>query len=469
MKRKTKKILLLSLAAMIISGLSVVSANAAELANVNFSGIDDGDVSLSDLSGVEATDTTDVQFNIATVTIGGDTAKVLRVTNNGTADTTVKFPFISENSYELNNDDLLCVEYDFFVEEPTSNASIMDFGTIGIIPVTLRAGGAKGYTQYNIFYNISDSRNLAVDLFGFPKDESGNKGPLDYTRTWCRAKFTVDYEAGSANVLLTDLTTGGNIINNVSKPLKENTELSDLIFKVRANAADGVLNLANIKIYSISKMRLSNVTPAEGAEGVFPESNVITAEFSNAVDTSTLSGISVYANGIKLSDSAYSVASDGKTITLTFADPLDKSTTYKIDYSGIKDSELGQFVIGTTEHTFRTEEEEGVLITDFRVIQGLGDAAAAGNVFNTGIINGAEVTVKNKTDSSKNISIIYAIYSAEKKLVDTAISYSAMDAGEETVVTTGLQLNSGGFVKIFTWDGITTMKPWTKSVENSIN
>ena len=383
--------------------------------------------------------------------------------------TKLVIPFLEETGYELNNEEKLVVEYDLKVNSPVFQQR--QVGSFGLIPAVMRSGGSGGAAnvQYNMFFKQDDTRNKAINYYTVGDDGLISKyscGPE------LKIQMSADYETKQGTTKITNVE--GRSVMNATRDISDRS-LTDLEFNVAGQSGKntaGSISIANIKIYTVPKFAIVSTDPEDGAEGVYPTTKTIKTVFTNAIDAETLKDIRVYLNGSHtktgFTTTIDETDAENKTVLITFDEDLLNSTTYKVDYSVLKDIENAEAVSGDAEIEFRTEEVEELVITDFRAIQGTDSGAVAGNSFYKGKLNGAEITVSNNSAEDSSICVILAVYNLDNKLVETIMSQVDVKAGEETTVTAGTKLESLGTVKVFTWDGMTTMKPWAKSVVNGI-
>ncbi len=485
MKFSKKKTAVIS-AAVLVLGLQAY-AGAEVLKEVNFAdyaAIADADGNqvitaselnaLTDANGKNIVSITEGAADVTTYAFeqdGADASKTwLTVTTASNVEagmTKLVFPFIEANGFELNDYERLVVEYELKVNSPVFEQR--QIGSAGLLPGVIRKGGNNGYVQYNMFFKTSDSRNRGVDYY-----KTGDDGLITEYAMGPELKITMDMDSGAGQGTSKIVNLEGKSFLNTTRDISDRS-LTDLEFNV-AGVVNGVqpgsISIANIKIYTVPKFTLVSTDPEDGAEGVYPTKRTIKAVFTNAVDAESLKDIRVYLNGSHTKD-GFTIALDetdaeNKTVLITFESDLEYSTTYKVDYSAMTDTDNAQTVSGDAEIEFRTEEVEELVITGFRAIQGTDSSAVAGNSFYKGKLNGAEITVSNNSAEDSSICVILAVYNLDNKLVETIMSQVDVKAGEETTVTAGTKLEKLGTIKVFTWDGMTTMKPWAKSVVNGI-
>ena len=299
---------------------------------------------------------------------------------------------------------------------------------------------------------------------------------------WIKVSFVMDATAGNADVTVKDYDTGTTLLN-CTHSITGKT-LTDLIFNVSGNAwsnssagtsgtSTGAVGIANVNVYTLPKLKMVSSTPEDGAEGVYETSTTVKAVFSEAVDAATLSNVKVMQTGTLVS-SGYSVALDpedttNKTVVVTF-DSLDKATAYKVDFAGI--TSVGthpQALTGETVINFSTEANESVMITAVNFVEGSGSSAAKVTGLSASKLNGIAVDLVNNDSKTNDVTVIYAVYDASGRFVDIVISGTELAANEELTLTTAMTIPAEGFVKVFTWEGMTSLKPWTAAVVNTIN
>ena len=215
-------------------------------------------------------------------------------------------------------------------------------------------------------------------------------------------------------------------------------------------------------------MKVTSLEPANDTYQVYPESREIKAVFTNTVDASSLENIVVCANSQVVSADKYTVSSAGNTVSILFNSDLEISTSYKIDYSAVTD-ESGLVISGDAVQTFRTEEWGAVNISSCKFIKNIGDSASETDSFTASELNGVLVTLNNTSEEKQSATIIYAVYSSEGRLTDTLISKNIVPASNSVTVTQGVKVENNGYIKLFIWDGMNTMRPWTGNILNYVN
>ncbi|MDY3928809.1 MAG: hypothetical protein SOZ34_05530, partial [Clostridia bacterium] len=87
-------------------------------------------------------------------------------------------------------------------------------------------------------------------------------------------------------------------------------------------------------------------------------------------------------------------------------------------------------------------------------------------------LQGAELSLNNTAAEARNVSVIFAVYAGESRVLkDMIFTETTIPAGETKVISQGLTFNdenSGGIVKVFVWDGTASMRPWLRGTQLEI-
>ena len=227
------------------------------------------------------------------------------------------------------------------------------------------------------------------------------------------------------------------------------------------------MSLANIRMYTIKNDSFKAVI--ENNTDVPLSTKTIRVKFANPVSPSTWTkeGTVVKADGVAMNADQYSVGTlntvvDGTEIysyvDVTFTN-LEEGTTYTIDFVDTITNEIAT-QLGETNSvaTFSTKLPD-VKIMPLTVV-------GAESLIANGELQAVKATLINNTSAPKNVALIYAVYAGDKLADIVYINDSVTVDGAEYEV--GLKLASAGTVKAFAWDGMTSLKPYTGSVQLTV-
>ena len=239
----------------------------------------------------------------------------------------------------------------------------------------------------------------------------------------------------------------------------------------------------NLKVYTLKT--------TEGAFNVSTAADVVPAttksmkvKFSQPVNGTTYDKTAVtmtaggeplaYGTDFAVSDLTEVIGSEGGEIyaeaTVSFMSDLAEDTEYEITFPGTIKNTIYTDLEGYNTVSFSTPKPE-ISIDGFDVIKGFGTAseAVAESFVADGTLQGASIKLINNTDVTKNVSVIYAVYSAAGHLTDVVYTDSTIAAGVTDTFETGATLSETGSVKAFIWDGLTSLKPYRDATVKAIS
>ncbi|MBR5587118.1 MAG: hypothetical protein IKW02_04055 [Clostridia bacterium] len=242
---------------------------------------------------------------------------------------------------------------------------------------------------------------------------------------------------------------------------------------------------ANAKLYSLSTAAGAfNVTRT--STGLVPTSATsIPVKFSQPVDAATYDADAVTITGV--SDDKTTTLVNGKDFELTaltevvegseiysttniiLNTELEEATDYTITFPAEICNTAAISLGAYNTINFSTPTPE-VKLNAFDVIKGWGtDAEAVAEEFVAdGSLQTAKLALENTTEEAKNVAVIYAVYGNNGQLKEVVYADDRIAALSETEITAGTTLTDEGTVKAFVWDGISSLKPYSKETVKTI-
>jgi len=227
---------------------------------------------------------------------------------------------------------------------------------------------------------------------------------------------------------------------------------------------------ANIRMYTI-KTDDFKVT-AQTTTDVPLNTKSMRIFFSNIVSSATYTdatkdAIVVKADGIPMAEGTYGIGNRVDVIgevggeIYSYVDisftALEEGTTYTVEFPETITNEIGTTLTGKNIATFATKMPD-VKIMPLTVV-------GAESLVANGELQAVKATLINNTSAPKNVALIYAVYAGDKLADIVYINDSVEDTTDYEV---GLKLASAGTVKAFAWDGMTSLKPYTGSVQLTV-
>jgi len=207
---------------------------------------------------------------------------------------------------------------------------------------------------------------------------------------------------------------------------------------------------------------LLSSTVANGASAVYVKEGKITLNFSDEVNSETLSSITMGEDGETFAD--FTATLNGLTaVDITFGGDLNYSKDYVIYYSGLKSSS-NVALTGTNSLSFTTEAEPDIKLESITLTKGIGSSVTEpANLQDDGTIQGFKVALSNKADSAKTVNIVCALYNGNGIIKRVLTSEKAIDATATEMVELGTLIDAsyaGGFAKIYIWDNVSNKTPF---------
>ena len=222
----------------------------------------------------------------------------------------------------------------------------------------------------------------------------------------------------------------------------------------KGNYENSELGLDDIKLYTaFDEMKLVSGSVLNGKQDVsVSDSQLYT--FSNMVDSGTIGGITIKDENGEPANITARLDDDLKTVIITLNEALYSTSSYTVDFGGIKDV-LGGGLTSFDGITFTTE---------FGV-------SVKADVENCAVKDGsftADVTFKNMTASEQNFKGIAAIYDVDKQtksaVLDGVAAYDVKLGARESKIQKveigdGMLNGNNYTVKVFMWDSLSRLAP----------
>ncbi|MDY3929866.1 MAG: Ig-like domain-containing protein, partial [Clostridia bacterium] len=430
-----KRILSTALVLSLMLGTSAVMAETQTTDLIplyDFNGYETGIIDDAGLAALGITASTDNYAEMSIVDLSGDETygslgKVLQykptsgASEGGAKTTSIEFPM----SYELNANENLIVEYDmrYYAYSLTDWFNSSKWGNVGLSGITIDDGG-NGKQLALVPRPVRQSTTV-VDRrqYADGKTSSGNK-------EWLRVKIVYDYEEYQKYNVANDKTSKGitaTVVNLKSgtNALETGTTATGWLNSTTAGnltfnetSGVGLVQLDNIHVYTMPKFRLETTSTENNETGVFYDTEKITAEFTNDIENADT--VSVKLNGVSIDGSLYTVTKSGKTITVDFNENLKYESEYTVDYTGITDV-LGQ-TLSDTAITFTTEEAPDVQLGELKLTENIGSTyQTASSITAKNGLQGAELSLNNTAAEARNVSVIFAVYAGESRVLKDMI------------------------------------------------
>ncbi|MBR5586701.1 MAG: Ig-like domain-containing protein [Clostridia bacterium] len=245
--------------------------------------------------------------------------------------------------------------------------------------------------------------------------------------------------------------------------------------------------------YKAAKARAYSLSLAEGAfnvartaTGLVPTSTVsIPVKFSQPVaaatfdtDAVTITGVCdgeeiVLVNGEDFEITALTEVIEGNeiysTATIVLNTDLKDDAEYTITFPGTITNTAAIALEGYNTINFTTPTPE-IKLNAFNVVKNWGsDAEATATDFVAdGTLQLASLKLTNTTEAAKNVAVIYAVYGTNGQLTDVVFADDTVAGGVATEIGAGVTLSETGTVKAFVWDGISSLKPYSKETVKTI-
>ena len=232
-------------------------------------------------------------------------------------------------------------------------------------------------------------------------------------------------------------------------------------------------SIANVKVYSIKTNDFK--VYAETTANVLPTAKSMRIYFSNIVSPATYTAavadaIVVKADGEPLAEGTYGV-SDLKNVIgnaggeiysyvdVTF-DALEEATTYTVEFPATITNEIGTTLEGKNVASFTTKYPD-VKVNSLTVVN-------AASLIADGSYQETKLNLANTTDATKSIAVIYAVYGNDGRLADMIYVNDEIVAEGTADIKVGAKFNSVGTLKVFTWNAMSSLKPYTGAQELAI-
>lgn len=382
---------------------------------------------------------------------------------NGALKITVPF-----SGYTTTNDKLY-IEFDLFVDSAyTRNTRMSIFS-------------ASAY--HNILWFHTNGRMYNNTMLRPSGSYYGPLGAGLSSGVWVRMCYTIDNSdvAESNNPSVNWVTT------NIGTPTNKETFKKQIAANVFAGnlyiggdgygtngfaLSSGVYYLDNVKIYTKDKFAFDSAT-FEDAINVSKDTAYIDFAMNDYVLYTSTLGVTLSSNEGTVGVTP-EVIDDGKTVRLTLNEneSLDYGTKYTVNFENVKSTDGDVIANNKKTFSFTTEQEPELYAPSYRIVKGTGNSAVIYSDFvaDAGLYT-LETTVKNTTESAKDVTLVYGLYDSSDKLVDTVYVSKSVAAESSEVIGTGLTVPaslSGGKVRVFLWNSTTALQPYFEPMEFNI-
>ena len=266
--------------------------------------------------------------------------------------------------------------------------------------------------------------------------------------------------------------TATSYVDGVQNQSVETTGF-DAMLQFYTNSPDIVFWMDNYRSYvenaplAVESVRYTAGTETTGANLISPETTEIDITFTEAVNTETLSGITLTADGKTI---APDVDVNGKVVTLNI-DMLPANKDVVLTIPETVTSETGIPLHAARTYSVKTADTGKFEVSGLDIkVNG-----AYVTVETTTGENGATVTVTADVLNTKavdhDITVIYAFYN-DDELVDVWYKDFDLDGKYHLAISeTGTSKANITYdkVKVFVWDGLTTRVPKAVSVSYPAN
>lgn len=221
------------------------------------------------------------------------------------------------------------------------------------------------------------------------------------------------------------------------------TAAKDEWYDIYGESGAGKYYFDNIRVELLKTPEIVWTTPVSGAEGVAPSSDIILSTGA-VLDASTVNTKNIVVTKGGEAVSGYSVSvSDDKNIRISFAEGMDKNSTYEISVSGLKTYGSGYEMSKAYSMSFTTADD---FLLEFSKI----------------IYDAADNTKFNFTYDFANygvdgaVDLVFASYDASGKLIGVVTKKADAKIGEVAYGDVTLPV---GDAVCFVWNGFEEMSP----------
>lgn len=415
-----------------------------------------------------------------------DRGKILKVAGNPMSNTSTESRLkitVPVDTYKIADydNDRLYIEYDLFVpafaeeEIPTANGVFSNV-----------AFGNNAYAYWN---NLKNTNTMA--FYGYPlNDPVANTGGVSAVvsgvslGTWLRVQVIIDAKSSDkftySDVEYTDLRTMRvNITNLATEDVMtyygatRSDRYADnfLYFGNGHNKnVNGEFYVDNLNVYK--KNKFSFVSSADDeTENVLFDKEYVEFTMNAPVDEDSLSTITLTGADATV-DTFAEVLEDGKTVRVNILENMEYGTLYTVDFAGVKDTEGRSVETEKTAITFTTEAAPALYVAETKMFSGYGatmenvDAIVAADKLYT-----VSANVKSSVNEAKTATAIVAVYDSFGRLSETVYVSKNIPALAEETIAAGMTIPAelaGGKVKMFLWNNVNTMQPYTKAITATI-
>lgn len=233
-----------------------------------------------------------------------------------------------------------------------------------------------------------------------------------------------------------------------------------------------VTYLDYFKIYEIMEPSVYTSTITNGQTGVDENTTSVDITFNQAMNASTINNTKItlqdVAAGTNVSTTGSYNATDRKYTMTIPAGALFPGKTYKIMFASAITNDLGNSIKANSDISFTIKIPDLEVQGSVEVTDTNGGATFTNLTGKTSAY--AKVTLKKNVASAKTAMIAVALYDTNQTLRSVTFQNKtlsgAIDSTESfnDVGLTGISPLSGWKVKVFVWDGITSMKPIAKQI-----
>ena len=206
-------------------------------------------------------------------------------------------------------------------------------------------------------------------------------------------------------------------------------------------------------------------TIENGAADVFVKEGTISMIFSDDINASTLTAVSMGVDGEPFEGFTATIGASNELL-VTFGSDLAYSKTYEIYLSGLK-STTNVGLTGTNSLIFTTEAAPVVEIENIVLTKGIGSSVTEpANLEDDGTIQGFKVYLNNYAAEAKTVNIVCALYNGNGIIKRVLTSEKSIDATSTEMVELGTLIDSsyaGGFAKIYIWNNLSDKAPFVGS------